>query len=253
MNDNMIEKLKNNERPLFVIKRDDPEMVEEMKKLTNHIEERFNGKWRLCLSPIGAYQDQIILRLRPDYVEPLKERWFVCVGTHNNGGLYRVPYRDAFANDGNWLELKTDEELAYVKNRPEGCRFGKVAANEIWVSYSGCEVQGLRPNKDFLSGYCWIKDVPKSVEDRFKYYEIKYNQHGYYIETEDEVTYMPDAINSPKFLGIFAGVQFDGNPTWSIKTTVYIDRHGQLWDTNEIGDDSLNVAVPVRARFEVTQ
>jgi hypothetical protein len=123
----MIKKLKNNERPLFVLKRDDPEMVDAFENLKGNLERRVDNTWELFNRPIGQYVDSLIVRLRPDYELPKKEPKFVeypitinnlmtlgyrCVVTHiynSEVPLHKLPSIVGFA--GVQFEGQNDNKL----------------------------------------------------------------------------------------------------------------------------------------------
>ncbi len=206
MNAEMREKLIKNERPLFVLIRDDPEMVEAFKKLKeSDIECREDGAWRIARF-FDIKPDDFVYRLRPDYVEPVEPRHFVYVAQDKrNGGLVThkktddTHYINSHAED--WLELKTAEELEYVKARPEGCRFGLPEIGETIISDEGTElVLNGAYNTKFLTGYRWIKDEPKEQDIAWTK-ELETLVHEMFVEAEkkfnDVIRTRATAIDSP--------------------------------------------------------
>jgi hypothetical protein len=185
MTNEMMKKLKENERPLFVLQRDEPEMVEAIKA---HLKDvgYFNGESLNLIGSCSFDGGIYVYRLRPDYVEPPKERWFVSKLT---GKLMEGRLIDE--RDGNWLEIKTPEELAYVKNRPEGCRFGmpklgcefKHAIMLRWFTATDHMINGMQ--SDFLSGYRWIKE-PKEVKPVINK-EIETLIHEMFVDAEKKL------------------------------------------------------------------
>ncbi len=247
MNSEMKLKLMNNERPLFVLMRDDPEMVEAFK---NHQKDVgwFDGN---CVDSVGAVLFDSpcgIYRLRNDYVEPV-ERWFVCItDTPANGKLVtgtNLTYPD------NWLELKTPEELEYVKNRPEGAtRIGVVKIGDIFW-HSQLKKWTTSPT-NFLpeNGPRWIKDEPIC---RFVEYKIERLEAGYYAvgDTGVAVCSLDLLPCSPKPLGIFAGVQFEGCSDWAMSLSMFTDGKGGMSIFESITYNK--IAIPVKARFHVLE
>ncbi len=251
MNAEMIKKLKENERPLFVLMRDDPEMVEAFKKYQKDVG-WFDGN---CVDSVGAVLFDSpcgIYRLRPDYGEPV-ERWFVYIkNSPNIGELYQpIINLSDFEADKNWLELKTQEELEYIKARPEGCRLGIPKDCHYWnIEGILSSTDNTRVGVDFISGYRWIKDVPK---EQFVEYPIAISKgltYGYRCTLKHFNNSEVPLHKLPSCVG-FAGVQFDGCSGWAMSLSMFTDGKGGMSIFESITYNK--IAIPLKARFQVSE
>jgi hypothetical protein len=246
IDEKMIEKLKNNERPLFVLMRDEPEMVEALNELWKDLEWRQMGEWGKSGHKLDKRYDSNTYRLRPDYNPPKKERWFVYTGQNErNGNLCNEEILSVIPI---WLEIKTDEELAYCRNRPDGCRLGAPCLlSDTWFDIDRNEVSDAYITDGFLSGYRWIKE---KKEPKFVEYPI-IQRRGIYFVTGIPNTDTNNGIALHKVtcrVG-FAGVQFNGQKenSWNMVINRYIYK-GDLYSGGILGAD---IATPIKARFLV--
>jgi len=187
MTPELIEKMKNNKEAFMF-------WPTEIRNWAMDNKKEFVSMRGHSMSDVCSFCNDTAYRLRPDYVEPPKERWFVCIadGVENGALRFGINY---FPKES-WLELKTPEELAYVKDRPEGCRFGKPIGVCQFMTLDGRlvdnDIEADFPPNDLLSGYRWIKDAPKEEKPTLNK-EIETLIHEMFVDAEKKLN---DAIRA---------------------------------------------------------
>jgi hypothetical protein len=155
-----------------------------------------------------------------------------------------------YENSEDWIEIKTDEELSYVKNRLDGCRFGKPNNNDLFKpNFDG--------SKRFLYGYRWIK-IPeqkkKPVYVEYPIFVSKDRTLGYRCEIKHMKSLVEIPLHKLPSLVGFAGVQFEGqndNKLWNVELSLFINEEGGLCSLCMDGEHK--PATPIKARFLVEE
>jgi hypothetical protein len=122
--------------------------------------------------------------------------------------------------------------------------------DEITINETKCFVTGVREHQDgsFTLEFMEIEKQPKAgwVE-----YPIKRDDCGYHVVLGDKSRlYMNEAQDSPTCIGLFGGVQFEGQATnlWHMQSTQYMmGKTGYLYPYSLTTDEK--PAVPTKARF----
>ena len=106
-------------------------------------------------------------------------------------------------------------------------------------------------------GTCYFLDQEweaqeTEAEGRWVPYPIVRKRLGYAVDTGcDNYEYLTDAVMSPENMGLFGGVQYEGQRAinhWSMATTSFIDSNGGLQGRSNKANKP---ATPIKARFWV--
>jgi len=250
----MVEKLKANlARFSSLTSADQDFMIDNVKSLIRLVP---SGEWH------PMHCDRLdcgrIYRLRTDFELPKeKKRWFFQLRTYRI--VSPVCWIDTLAwtqnvEKGIAIEFK-ESELPYLK-KPEGdWEFRIVEKNDLYIIYLGGK-QGVESildctpvrAKQILSGYRWCK--PKEKVGHWVEYPIELAEWGYQVVNGFDKRGLLNASVSPKNLGLFGGVQFEGQmmeddffPISDVGMPLSII--DQLMDS----DCDAKPATPIKARF----
>ena len=150
-------------------------------------------------------------------------------------------------NDKGWYALSEEMKAAFDVLRKDGANIYYRRA-EGW----GRDIR-LAPNNRPALVYRLDKDYVFEEGGRYVEYAVKRLGWGYCIVNEESnlVSDLSYAKNSPKSLGLFGGVQFEGqhNEAWYMRTACGIDDEGYI-SPILTGEDE-KPAIPIRVRFWV--